>query len=247
MRDLVDDEVLATFAVVAGPEDVAARGAPALRRAGRPVQRLRLLPRAARPLGSAGRRLPLTLDARTRPRASGILVLGIIVSNEEIRRRAPRPQHRRPRRAGRCWPSSASRPAPTARGDRAGRRRERRSGRLPRARSSTSSVSVGQWGDLVRTLGGDCATVTTIVASGAVDPHDFEPGTADLAAFSERRPGRASTAPATTTGPQDAVATLDPAPAVVERGRRSSASRRRAPTRTSGTSRTSCTPMADGA
>jgi len=46
-------------------------------------------------------------------------------------------------------------------------------------------VSVGQWGDVVRSVGGDCANVTTIVASGAVDPHDFEPGTADLAAFSD--------------------------------------------------------------
>jgi zinc/manganese transport system substrate-binding protein len=45
-------------------------------------------------------------------------------------------------------------------------------------------VSVSQWSDLVRTVGGDCVDVTTIVASGAIDPHDFEPGTADLAAFS---------------------------------------------------------------
>jgi zinc/manganese transport system substrate-binding protein len=45
-------------------------------------------------------------------------------------------------------------------------------------------VSVSQWSDLVRTVGGDCVNVTTIVASAAVDPHDFEPGTADLAAFS---------------------------------------------------------------
>ena len=46
-------------------------------------------------------------------------------------------------------------------------------------------VSVGQWGDLTRQLGGDCANVTTVVSSGAVDPHDFDPGTADLAAFSD--------------------------------------------------------------
>ena len=46
-------------------------------------------------------------------------------------------------------------------------------------------VSVGQWGDVVRSVGGDCANVTTIVASGAVDPHDFDPSTADLAAFSD--------------------------------------------------------------
>jgi zinc/manganese transport system substrate-binding protein len=46
-------------------------------------------------------------------------------------------------------------------------------------------VSVGQWGDLVRTLAGDCADVTTIVDSSAVDPHDFEPTTGDLAAFED--------------------------------------------------------------
>ena len=44
-------------------------------------------------------------------------------------------------------------------------------------------VSVGQWGDVVGQLGGDCTAVTTIVTSAAIDPHDFEPGTADLAAF----------------------------------------------------------------
>jgi zinc/manganese transport system substrate-binding protein len=44
-------------------------------------------------------------------------------------------------------------------------------------------VSVGQWGDVVGHLGGDCTAVTTIVTSSAIDPHDFEPGTADLAAF----------------------------------------------------------------
>ena len=41
-------------------------------------------------------------------------------------------------------------------------------------------VSVGQWGDVVRQVAGDCANVTTIVASGTVDPHDFQAGTADL-------------------------------------------------------------------
>jgi zinc/manganese transport system substrate-binding protein len=75
-------------------------------------------------------------------------------------------------------------------------------------------VSVGQWGDVVRRLGGECATVTTIVASGAVDPHDFEPGTADLAAFSD-----ADLVVVNGAGydawAADAVATLDPAPAVV--------------------------------
>jgi zinc/manganese transport system substrate-binding protein len=46
-------------------------------------------------------------------------------------------------------------------------------------------VSVGQWGDMVERLGGDCATVTTVVASAAVDPHSFEPSAADVAAFSD--------------------------------------------------------------
>jgi zinc/manganese transport system substrate-binding protein len=44
-------------------------------------------------------------------------------------------------------------------------------------------VSVPQWGDVVRQVGGDCANVTTIVGSGAVDPDGFEPGTDDLTPF----------------------------------------------------------------
>jgi zinc/manganese transport system substrate-binding protein len=46
-------------------------------------------------------------------------------------------------------------------------------------------VSVGQWGGIVEELGGDCATVTTVVAAAGIDPHDFEPGVADIAAFSD--------------------------------------------------------------
>lgn len=46
-------------------------------------------------------------------------------------------------------------------------------------------VSVSQWGDLAGRLGGACATVTTVLASPALDPHDFEPGTAAIAAFSD--------------------------------------------------------------
>ena len=42
-------------------------------------------------------------------------------------------------------------------------------------------VSVAQWGDVVRQVGGDCANVTTFVA----DPGGAEPGKADLAAFSD--------------------------------------------------------------
>jgi len=75
-------------------------------------------------------------------------------------------------------------------------------------------VSVGQWGDLVKQLGGDCASVTTIVSSGAVDPHDFEPGTADLAAFSDADLVVVNGAHYDEWA-QAAVATLDPQPPVV--------------------------------
>jgi zinc/manganese transport system substrate-binding protein len=75
-------------------------------------------------------------------------------------------------------------------------------------------VSVSQWGDVVRQVAGDCASVTTIVASGAVDPHDFEAGTADLAAFSD-----ADLVVVNGAGydhwAEDAVATLDPEPTVL--------------------------------
>lgn len=46
-------------------------------------------------------------------------------------------------------------------------------------------VSVDQWGDIVRDLGGDCAQVTTVLASSSVDPHDFEPSPADAATFAK--------------------------------------------------------------
>jgi zinc/manganese transport system substrate-binding protein len=46
-------------------------------------------------------------------------------------------------------------------------------------------VSVSQWGDLVRDLGGDCASVTTVLASSTADPHDYEPTPADIAAFTD--------------------------------------------------------------
>jgi zinc/manganese transport system substrate-binding protein len=44
-------------------------------------------------------------------------------------------------------------------------------------------VSVDQWGDVVSELGGDCARVTTVLASSAVDPHDYEPAPSDAAKF----------------------------------------------------------------
>ncbi|OBG15803.1 ABC transporter substrate-binding protein [Mycolicibacterium celeriflavum] len=46
-------------------------------------------------------------------------------------------------------------------------------------------VSVDQWGDIVSDLGGDCARVTTVLASSGVNPHDFEPAPSDAAEFQE--------------------------------------------------------------
>ena len=54
MRELVDDEVLGTFAVVAAPDDVAAQVRQPLRRPGGQVQRLRVLPRRPGSVGPAG-------------------------------------------------------------------------------------------------------------------------------------------------------------------------------------------------
>jgi zinc/manganese transport system substrate-binding protein len=48
-------------------------------------------------------------------------------------------------------------------------------------------VSVDQWGDIVSELGGSCAEVTTVLASSAVDPHDFEPAPKDAAVFEGAR------------------------------------------------------------
>jgi zinc/manganese transport system substrate-binding protein len=75
-------------------------------------------------------------------------------------------------------------------------------------------VSVGQWGDVVRSVGGDCANVTTIVASGAVDPHDYEPGTADLAAISEAELVVVNGADYDSWA-ENAVGSQDPEPAVL--------------------------------
>jgi len=46
-------------------------------------------------------------------------------------------------------------------------------------------VSVAQWGSIVDQLGGDCANVTTVLGSGAGDPHDHEASTGDIAAFED--------------------------------------------------------------
>ena len=49
------------------------------------------------------------------------------------------------------------------------------------------TVSVDQWGDIVSQLGGQCAKVTTVLASSSVDPHDYEPAPADAAEFTGAR------------------------------------------------------------
>ena len=36
-------------------------------------------------------------------------------------------------------------------------------------------TSVDQWGDIVSTLGGNCAKATTVLVSWSVNPHDYEP------------------------------------------------------------------------
>lgn len=46
-------------------------------------------------------------------------------------------------------------------------------------------ASVNQWGSLAEQIGGDDVEVTSIVSSTAVDAHDFEPQTADVAALQE--------------------------------------------------------------
>ncbi|MCV7229689.1 metal ABC transporter solute-binding protein, Zn/Mn family [Mycolicibacterium komossense] len=45
------------------------------------------------------------------------------------------------------------------------------------------TVSVDQWGQIAAQLGGQCATVTTVLANSSVDPHDYEPSPADAAEF----------------------------------------------------------------
>ncbi len=44
-------------------------------------------------------------------------------------------------------------------------------------------VSVDQWGDIVSAVGGQCATVATVLAGSAIDPHDYEPAPKDAALF----------------------------------------------------------------
>lgn len=75
-------------------------------------------------------------------------------------------------------------------------------------------VSVSQWTDLTRTLGGDCVSVTTVLASSAIDPHDFEPKPGDIAAF-EKADLVVLNGADYDHWATDALHNLDPAPAVV--------------------------------
>ena len=48
-------------------------------------------------------------------------------------------------------------------------------------------VSVDQWSELVRTVGGACARVTTIVSGTTGDPHDYEPTPVAVQSFASAR------------------------------------------------------------
>jgi zinc/manganese transport system substrate-binding protein len=78
-------------------------------------------------------------------------------------------------------------------------------------------VTVAQWRDVVEQLGGGCVDVTTIITGADVDPHDFEPSPRDSAAFTD-----ADLVVVNGLGydhwADDALATLDSRPAVVDAG-----------------------------
>jgi zinc/manganese transport system substrate-binding protein len=76
-------------------------------------------------------------------------------------------------------------------------------------------VSVDQWSDLVATLAGSCADVTTVIAGTAADPHDYEPTPADSAAVTTADLVVVNGA-GYDTWATDAVAAADPSPAVVD-------------------------------
>lgn len=78
-------------------------------------------------------------------------------------------------------------------------------------------VTVNQWGDIVKTLGGQCVDVVTIINGGDVDPHDFEPTPADTAAF-ERAELVVMNGLDYDHWAEAAVAGLSPEPAVVNAG-----------------------------
>lgn len=49
------------------------------------------------------------------------------------------------------------------------------------------TVSVNQWGNIVEQLAGQCGSVSTVVTASSGDPHDYEPTTGDIAAFSKAK------------------------------------------------------------
>lgn len=79
-------------------------------------------------------------------------------------------------------------------------------------------VTVNQWADVVRHLGGACTEVTTIIDGVDVDPHEFEPSPADSARFTSAdlvvMNGLGYDAWA-----ERAVDTVSPRPPVVDAGR----------------------------
>ena len=172
MRDLVDDEVLGTFAVVAEPEDVAAHVRDRY---------------TGWSTGSAS-------TPPIPPRWSSGIRWSPPSADRPLHRRGPPLRHTGyweslsvPRGTVACPPAAPSR-APcrrlvTARPRRVFRERRIRGTagrRAPGRRRAAAGevvdvvVSVAQWGEIARELVGDCGTVTTIIASAAVDPHDFE-------------------------------------------------------------------------
>ena len=79
-------------------------------------------------------------------------------------------------------------------------------------------VSVDQWGDIVEQLAGDCATVTTVIESSKVDPHDYEPTTGDAAKFTDADLGVVNGMDYDPWATK-IVATLNPEPPVVDAGK----------------------------
>ncbi len=47
------------------------------------------------------------------------------------------------------------------------------------------AVTVNQWADIAKSLGGACADTTAIITSSSVDPHDYEPTPQDVSTFTK--------------------------------------------------------------
>ena len=48
-------------------------------------------------------------------------------------------------------------------------------------------VTVNQWADIAKRLGGACTEVTTVIAGATTDPHDYEPTPGDAAEFNRAK------------------------------------------------------------